>query len=36
VSDIPDAADRVATVDGDVSAREKAVISELRERCLRV
>ncbi|MFF7673982.1 hypothetical protein [Actinacidiphila glaucinigra] len=36
LSDVLDAADRVAAVDGDVSAREKAVISELRERCRRV
>ncbi|MFF8860538.1 hypothetical protein ACF08B_00610 [Streptomyces sp. NPDC015139] len=36
LSDILDAADRVATVDGDLDAREKAVISELRERCLHV
>ncbi|WP_406372729.1 TerB family tellurite resistance protein [Streptomyces sp. NBC_01550] len=36
LSDILDAADRVATVDGDVSAREKAVLSELRDRCHRV
>ncbi|MFF8473988.1 hypothetical protein [Streptomyces sp. NPDC015414] len=36
LSDILDAADRVATVDGDVTAREKAVIAELRERCRRV
>ncbi|WP_425245595.1 hypothetical protein [Streptomyces sp. NEAU-NA10] len=36
LSDILDAADRVATVDGDVNAREKAVISELRDRCRRV
>jgi tellurite resistance protein len=28
-----DAADRIAAVDGDLSAREKAVLSELRERC---
>ncbi|MGY5106647.1 hypothetical protein [Streptomyces sp. 900105245] len=36
LSDILDAANRVATVDGAPDAREKAVISELRERCLRV
>ncbi|MFD8373466.1 hypothetical protein ACFV2Z_22260 [Streptomyces sp. NPDC059688] len=36
LSDILDAADRVATVDGALDVREKAVISELRERCLRV
>jgi tellurite resistance protein len=35
LSDILDAADRVATVDGDVNAREKAVLSELRDRCRR-
>jgi hypothetical protein len=35
LSDILDAADQVATVDGDVNAREKAVISELRYRCRR-
>ncbi|MFI1293945.1 hypothetical protein ACH4VM_36965 [Streptomyces sp. NPDC020792] len=36
LSDILDAAERVAAVDGDVNAREKAVISELRDRCNRV
>ncbi|MER5405576.1 hypothetical protein [Streptomyces sp. NPDC002769] len=36
LSDLLDAADRVAAVDGDVNAREKAVISELRDRCRRV
>ncbi|MFD8296052.1 hypothetical protein ACFV13_07445 [Streptomyces bauhiniae] len=36
LSDLLDVADRVATVDGDVNAREKAVISELRDRCCRV
>jgi hypothetical protein len=36
LSDILDAADRVAAVDGTASTREKAVISELRDRCLRV
>ncbi|MGW0787521.1 TerD family protein [Streptomyces sp. NPDC002911] len=36
LSDLLDAADRVATVDGDVNAREEAVISELRDRCCRV
>ncbi|MEU6323217.1 hypothetical protein [Streptomyces sp. NPDC047009] len=36
LSDILDVADRVATVDGDVNAREKAVISEIRDRCRRV
>jgi tellurite resistance protein len=35
LSDILDVADQVATVDGDVNAREKAVISELRYRCRR-
>ncbi|MGW3246155.1 hypothetical protein [Streptomyces sp. NPDC001070] len=35
LSDILDAADRVATADGAVNASEKAVISELRDRCLR-
>jgi hypothetical protein len=33
LSDILDVANRVATVDGEVNAREKAVISELRDRC---
>lgn len=33
VSDILDAANRVATVDGAVNARERAVISELQDRC---
>lgn len=36
LSDLLDVADRVAAVDGDVNAREKAVISELRDRCRRV
>ncbi|MEV7102959.1 TerD family protein [Streptomyces atroolivaceus] len=36
LSDLLDVADRVATVDGDVNSRERAVISELRERCRRV
>ncbi|MFI6119341.1 TerD family protein [Streptomyces sp. NPDC051064] len=36
LSDLLDAADRVATVDGDVNARERAVISELRDHCRRV
>jgi tellurite resistance protein len=36
LSDILDVADRVATVDGAVNAREKAVISELRDRSDRV
>ncbi len=35
LSDLLDVADRVAAVDGAVNAREKAVISELRERCHR-
>ncbi|MFR9757448.1 hypothetical protein [Streptomyces sp. TR06-5] len=34
--DLLDVADRVATVDGAVNASEKAVISELQERCRRV
>ncbi|MEX5296249.1 hypothetical protein QYM41_13310 [Kocuria sp. CPCC 205268] len=33
LSDVVDAAERVATVDGAVNTREKAVIAELRERC---
>jgi tellurite resistance protein len=33
LGDILDAADRIAAVDGDLSAREKALLSELRERC---
>lgn len=36
LSDILDAADRVATVDGNVNAAEKAVLAELRDRCRRV
>ncbi|NBM16759.1 TerB family tellurite resistance protein [Streptomyces sp. GC420] len=36
LSDLLDVADRVAAVDGDVNAREKAVISELRDRCRRI
>lgn len=36
LSDIVDAAERVATVDGAVNPREKAVISELQDRCNRV
>ncbi|MFF3614873.1 hypothetical protein [Streptomyces sp. NPDC002580] len=36
LSDILDVADRVAAVDGDINTREKAVISELRDRCRRV
>lgn len=35
LSDLVDVADRVATVAGAVTAREKAVISELRDRCRR-
>jgi hypothetical protein len=35
VSELLDVADRVAAVSGPVNAREKAVISELRERCRR-
>jgi hypothetical protein len=35
LSDVLDAAERVATVDGDVTSREKAVLKELRERCHR-
>ncbi|MGW8501813.1 hypothetical protein [Streptomyces sp. CLCI03] len=35
VSDLLDVADRVAAVDGAVNAREKAVISELQDRCRR-
>jgi hypothetical protein len=34
-SDLLDAASRLATVDGPVNALEKAVISELRDRCRR-
>ncbi|MET7285353.1 hypothetical protein [Streptomyces sp. NPDC005573] len=33
LSDLLDVAERVATVDGDLNAREKDVISELRKRC---
>ncbi|WP_298585302.1 hypothetical protein [uncultured Kocuria sp.] len=36
LSDIVDVAERVATVDGAVNTREKAVISELQDRCDRV
>ncbi|KNE84214.1 MULTISPECIES: hypothetical protein [Streptomyces] len=36
LSDLLDAADRVAAVDGAVNAREKALLSELRDRCRRV
>ncbi|MFS4091001.1 hypothetical protein [Streptomyces sp. AF1A] len=35
LGDVLDAAERVATVDGDVTSREKAVLAELRERCRR-
>ncbi|WP_326755863.1 hypothetical protein OIE73_33380 [Streptomyces hirsutus] len=35
LDDVLDAAERVATVDGDVNSREKAVLAELRERCHR-
>ncbi|MFF4850598.1 hypothetical protein [Streptomyces sp. NPDC001194] len=35
LSDLLDVAERVATVNGDVTARRKAVLSELRERCRR-
>jgi hypothetical protein len=35
LGDVVDAAERVATVDGDISSREKAVLAELRERCRR-
>jgi len=36
LSDILDVANRVATVDGAVNARERAIISELQDRCGRV
>ncbi len=36
LSDILDVADRVATVDGDINARERTFISELQDRCGRV
>ena len=36
LSDVLDAATRVAEVDGSLNAREKAVIAELRQRCARV
>jgi hypothetical protein len=36
LSDILDAANQVATVDGDINPHEGAVISELRDRCRRV
>jgi hypothetical protein len=35
LGDVLDAAERVATVDGDVDSREKAILAELRERCSR-
>ncbi|MYQ46153.1 hypothetical protein GTW40_14000 [Streptomyces sp. SID4985] len=35
LSDVIDAAERVATVDGAIDSREKAVLAELRERCSR-
>lgn len=35
LSDVVDAAERVATVDGDLNAQEKALIAELRYRCER-
>jgi hypothetical protein len=35
LDDVVDAAERVATVDGDLNAHEKAVIDELRDRCQR-
>ncbi|GGZ67843.1 hypothetical protein ACFOOM_11455 [Streptomyces echinoruber] len=35
LGDIVDAAERVATVDGDLNSREKAVLAELRQRCRR-
>ncbi|KOV92727.1 hypothetical protein ADK65_34265 [Streptomyces sp. NRRL B-1140] len=35
LSDVLDAAERVATVDGDVDSHEKAVLAMLRERCHR-
>ncbi|MEU4133049.1 hypothetical protein [Streptomyces wuyuanensis] len=35
LGDVLDAAERVATVDGDVDSREKAILAELRERCRR-
>jgi tellurite resistance protein len=36
LTDLLDVADRVATVDGDVSDREKKVIAELQTRCRRI
>ncbi|MEV5372211.1 hypothetical protein AB0N12_23085 [Streptomyces albogriseolus] len=35
LSDVLNAAERVATVDGDLDSREKAILAELRERCRR-
>ena len=35
LGDVLEAAERVATVDGDLTSREKAVLAELRERCRR-
>ncbi|MEU3729803.1 hypothetical protein AB0E81_10410 [Streptomyces sp. NPDC033538] len=35
LSDVLDAAERVATVDGDVNSHEKAILAELGERCRR-
>ncbi|MFF4085791.1 hypothetical protein ACFYY9_02745 [Streptomyces nigra] len=35
LGDVLDAAERVATVDGDVNSRERAILAELRERCRR-
>ncbi|WP_447004073.1 hypothetical protein ACRAKI_31230 [Saccharothrix isguenensis] len=35
LGDVVDAAERVGAVDGDLNAHEKAVIAELRDRCLR-
>ncbi|WP_309032645.1 hypothetical protein [Streptomyces alfalfae] len=35
LGDVLDAAERVATVDGDVNSREKAILAELHERCRR-
>jgi tellurite resistance protein len=35
LGDVVDAAELVATVDGDVNSREKAVLAELRQRCRR-
>ncbi|MFD7810587.1 hypothetical protein ACPCC3_22305 [Streptomyces cellulosae] len=35
LSDVVDAAERVAGVDGDLDSREKVMVAELRERCRR-